>query len=65
MYYKNHVKRMRMDVCDLGKTDVILDMPWLQAHNPEINWETGEVKMTRCLPLCGRNTKSKEEKKIK
>jgi len=56
---------MRMDVCDLGKTDVILDMPWLQAHNPEINWETGEVKMTRCLPLCGRNTKSKEEKKIK
>ena len=65
VYYKNHVKRMRMDVCDLGKTDVILDMPWLQAHNPEINWETGEVKMTRCLPLCGRNTKSKEEKKIK
>ena len=65
VYYKNHVKRMRMDVCDLGKTDVILDMPWLQAYNPEINWETGEVKMTRCLPLCGRNTKSKEEKKVK
>ena len=65
VYYKNHVKRMRMDVCDLGKTDVILDMPWLQAYNPEINWETGEVKMTRCLPLCRRNTKSKEEKKVK
>jgi len=65
VYYKNHVKRIRMDVCDLGKTDVILDMPWLQAHNPEINWETGEVKMTRCLPLCRRNTKSKEEKKVK
>jgi len=24
VYYKSHVKRMRMDVCDLGKTDVIL-----------------------------------------
>ena len=47
MYCKSHVERIRMDVCDLGKTDVILGMLWLQAHNPEINWETGEVKMMR------------------
>ena len=53
---------MRMNVCDLGKTDIILGMLWLQAHNPEINWETGEVKMTRYLLLCGRNTRLKEEK---
>jgi len=37
VFYKNHVERMRMDVCNLGKTEVILGMPWLQAHNPEIN----------------------------
>jgi len=54
MYYKDHVERMRMNVYDLGKTDMILGMPWLQAHNPEIDWETGKVKMTRCPPLCGR-----------
>jgi len=65
MYYKGHIERMRMDVCNLGKTDVILGIPWLQAHNPEINWEMGEVKMTRCPPLCGRNIKLKEEKKAK
>ena len=52
-------------MCDLGKTDIILEMPWLQAHNPEINWEIGEVKMMRCLPLYGRNTKLKEERKVK
>ena len=57
VYYKSHVERMRVDVCDLGKTDVILGMPWLQAHNPEINWKIGEVKITRCPLLCGRNTK--------
>ena len=34
----------------------------MQTYNPKINWETGEVKMTRCPPLCGRNTKLKEEK---
>ena len=37
VYYKNYVKRIRMDICDLGRTDVILGIPWLQAHNPEIN----------------------------
>jgi len=54
VYYKGHVERIRMDVYDLGKTEVILGILWLQAHNPEINWETGEVKMMRCLPLCSR-----------
>jgi len=57
IYYKGYVERMRMDVCDLGKTEVILGMPWLAVHNPEINWETGEVKMTRCLSLCGERKK--------
>jgi len=37
----------------------------LQAHNPEINWETEKVKMTRCPPLCGRNMKLEEGNKIK
>ena len=35
-----------MDVCDLGKTDVILGILWLQAYNPEINWgREEEVKV--------------------
>jgi len=53
VFYKGHVERMRMDICNLGKTEVILGMPWLAAHNLEINWEIGEVKIMRCLPLCG------------
>ena len=63
VYYKGHVERMRMDVCDLEKTEIILGMPWLAAHNPEINWETRKVKITRCLPLCGRVKVKEEDKK--
>ena len=33
MYYKNHIKRIRIDVCDLEKTDIILGMLWLQVYN--------------------------------
>jgi len=51
MFFKGH---MEMDVCNLGKTELILGMPWLAAHNPEIDWEKGEVKMMHCPPICGR-----------
>jgi len=64
VYYKGHVERIKMEICDLGRTEVILGMPWLQAHNLEINWEMGEVKMTR-YPLLCRGNKGKEEKRAK
>ena len=63
VFYKGHMERMRMDICDLGKTEVILGIPWLVAHNPEINWETREVKMTRCPLLCGGGSQKKEKVK--
>jgi len=37
MFFKGHVERARMDVYNLGKTEVILGMPWLVAHNPKID----------------------------
>ena len=63
VYYKDYVERIRIDVCDLGKTEVILGMPWLVAHNPEINCKTREVKMIRCPPLCGGRSQTKEKVK--
>jgi len=41
MFFKGHVERARMDMCNLEKTELILGMPWLAAHNPEIDWEKG------------------------
>jgi len=26
VYYKDHIERIRMDVCNLGRTDIILGM---------------------------------------
>jgi len=67
VYYQGHIERIKLDVCDLGRTEVILGMPWLAIHNQEIDWKKGEVKITRCPPLCGRNKaakKNRERKKI-
>jgi len=62
MYFKGHVERIRVDVCKLGRTKVILGMLWLAVYNPEIDWEKGEVKMTRCLPWCTQNKERKRER---
>ena len=37
-------------------------MPWLARHNPEIDWRTEEVKMTRCPEECGKQWRPVQEK---
>jgi len=54
VYYKGHVERTEIDVIRGQKWGVILGMPWLEHHNPEIDWKTGEVKITRYLEECGK-----------
>ena len=34
----------RFYVTGLGKQKVILGLPWLRKHNPEINWQTGKLE---------------------
>jgi len=65
MFFKGYVERARMDVCNLEKTEVILGMPWLAAHNPEIDWEKGEVEMTCCPPICRKKKQEEKRKKVK
>ena len=54
IYYQGHRERTEIDVIGGQKWSVILGIPWLACHNPEINWRTGEVKMTRCPEECGK-----------
>jgi len=54
IYYQGHRKRMEIDTIRGQKWTVILGMPWLACYNSEIDWRTGEVKMTRCLEECGK-----------
>ena len=65
VYYKSYIERIRINMCNLKRTDIILGILWLQAYNLEINWETEKVKMTRYPLLYRRNTKLEKEKKVK
>jgi len=50
--YKTHSERMLLAVSGLGKQSLILGYDWLKDYNPKINWEKGEVEMTRCPLRC-------------
>ena len=50
VFYRGYYERLRMDMCNLERMKMILGIPWLAAHNPEINWKMGEVKMSSCPP---------------
>src|SRR5271155_4746327 len=50
LWYKNHSEPTIFAVSSLRKQKLILGHSWLHKHNPEINWATGEVKMSRCPP---------------
>ena len=65
MYYKGHTERMKFNVCNLERTEVILGMPWLAAHNPEIDWEKREVKLMRCPHGVARAMRGVERKDVR
>jgi len=65
MFFKGHVERAKIDICNLGKTEVILEMLWLVAYNLEIDWEKGEVEMTCCSPIYGKRKQEEKRKEVK
>ena len=52
MSHKEHKEKAIFEVCDLGKATLIVGHPWLRKHKLEINWQMGEVKLTRCPSEC-------------
>ena len=62
IYYQGYRERMEIDVIGEQKWNIILVIPWLACHNPEIDWRIGEVKMMRCPEECRRQWRPKQEK---
>jgi hypothetical protein len=52
LHYEQHSEHTQLAVTRLGKQSLILGYNWLHNHNPEINWQTKDVKMSRCPLQC-------------
>jgi len=63
IFFKGHKERMSIDVIGGQKWSVILGIPWLARHNPEIDWKTEEVQMTRYPDECGEKWRTGRQTK--
>jgi hypothetical protein len=50
LHYEQHSECTQLAITCLWKQSLILGYNWLCNHNPEINWQTKDVKMS-CCPL--------------
>jgi hypothetical protein len=50
----NHRESITLDVVPIGRHTIILGLPWLQAHNPYINWSDNTLSFisTYCATSC-------------
>ena len=58
----NHSEYITFDVVPLGKHAIIIGMPWLQAHNPHMDWEKCKVSFESefCKENCITITNKKD-----
>ena len=59
--YKGHREKVTFEICDLEKVNLIIGYTWLKKHNPEIDWNTREIKFMRCLMECNMAKPEKKE----
>jgi hypothetical protein len=52
LQFRDHSEWATFAVTGLGKQDIILGLTWLREHNPEVDWQSNEVKMSRCPNHC-------------
>ena len=50
--FHSHQDKVVAEITDLGRHQMILGYTWLKHYNLDIDWETSQVRMTRCPWTC-------------
>jgi hypothetical protein len=48
----DHQEEIKLHCITIGNSPIIIGLPWLRKHNPNINWKEGRV--TFDLEKCGK-----------
>jgi RNase H-like domain found in reverse transcriptase/Reverse transcriptase (RNA-dependent DNA polymerase)/Integrase zinc binding domain/Chromo (CHRromatin Organisation MOdifier) domain/Aspartyl protease len=46
--FPGHEEWISLDVAPIGRHEIILGMPWIRKHNPDIDWVKGTIAFNRC-----------------
>jgi hypothetical protein len=65
LYFGKHAKKIVLNIISTPHHPVILGLPWLEAHNPIIDWRSRTLTFRRCTsqaPQAQKNTLSSPAK---
>ena len=48
----DHREKVVFVIMDIEEEDIIVGLDWLCKHNPEIDWECGSLRLSRCPQTC-------------
>ena len=48
----SHSEKVVFPITDVGTEDVVIGLDWLRKHNPDIDWEHGSLRLSRCPADC-------------
>jgi len=51
----HHSEPITFYLANLGQEDLILGTDWLRLHNPDVNWQTDQITLSRCPKTCFSN----------
>ena len=57
MVIGDHREKAVFTMADIGPEDVIIGIDWLRKHNPEVDWEQGTLRLSRCPEGCHKADK--------
>ncbi|PIL30802.1 hypothetical protein GSI_06970 [Ganoderma sinense ZZ0214-1] len=58
MAIKDYREKVVFVVTDIENEDVIIGLDWLRKHNPEVDWERGSLRLSRCPEACPAHQKA-------
>src|SRR5882762_2625486 len=51
----HHLETITFYLTNLGQDNLILGTDWLRLHNPDVNWQTNHITLSRCPTTCFSN----------
>ena len=66
----SHQETLTLDVVPLGRHMIILGMPWLEVHNPSMDWKTHKITFNseychhRCIGVTLEETEELEDMEL-
>ena len=58
--FQGHHEEIVLDIVPMARHDVVLGTPWLEKHNPSIDWVQKVLRFERCRCVTDINPRSRQ-----